>query len=152
MVTRTRRRAASRPAGPPSAETPSTEAKELPSPEATSAACSSLVAGLRCTTIRTSDSSVRPRTAASRSSCHFTWYSFAAPAGTPQELVSRLNTAIVKTLQMPDIEQRFQAQGALELLDPGVLDVEQPHRRPHRLQPVALGLRAHERDRRALTR
>ena len=44
-----------------------------------------------------------------------TWYSFAAPAGTPQEIVSRLNAAIVKTLQMPDIEQRFQAQGALLL-------------------------------------
>lgn len=44
-----------------------------------------------------------------------TWYSFAAPAGTPRALVTRLNAAIVKVLQMPEIQERFRAQGALLL-------------------------------------
>ena len=41
-----------------------------------------------------------------------TWYSFAAPAGTPREIVARLNAAIVKALQMPDVREKFHAQGA----------------------------------------
>jgi len=41
-----------------------------------------------------------------------TWYSFAAPSGTPREIVARLNAAIVKALQMPDVREKFQAQGA----------------------------------------
>jgi tripartite-type tricarboxylate transporter receptor subunit TctC len=45
-----------------------------------------------------------------------TWYSFAAPAGTPRQVVSQLNAAIVKILHAPDMQQRFEAQGALLLI------------------------------------
>jgi tripartite-type tricarboxylate transporter receptor subunit TctC len=41
-----------------------------------------------------------------------TWYAFVAPAGTPREIISRLNAAIMKALQMPDVREKFQAQGA----------------------------------------
>ena len=44
-----------------------------------------------------------------------TWYSFVAPAGTPRDIIARLNSTIVKALQMPDVRERLQAQGA-ELL------------------------------------
>ena len=44
-----------------------------------------------------------------------TWYMFAAPAGTPGDIITRLNAAIVKALQMPDVREKLQAQGA-ELL------------------------------------
>jgi tripartite-type tricarboxylate transporter receptor subunit TctC len=41
-----------------------------------------------------------------------TWYAFAAPAGTPRDIITRLNGAIVKALQMPDVREKLQAQGA----------------------------------------
>jgi tripartite-type tricarboxylate transporter receptor subunit TctC len=44
-----------------------------------------------------------------------TWYSFAAPAGTPRDIIARLNGAIVKALQLPDVRDKFQAQGAVLL-------------------------------------
>jgi tripartite-type tricarboxylate transporter receptor subunit TctC len=44
-----------------------------------------------------------------------TWYSFVAPAGTPRDIIARLNSTIAKSLQTPDVRQKLQAQGA-ELL------------------------------------
>ena len=41
-----------------------------------------------------------------------TWYAFVAPAGTPRDVIGRLNGAIVKALDMPDVRERFHAQGA----------------------------------------
>ncbi len=35
------------------------------------------------------------------------WNGFAAPAGTPQAVINRLNKAIVEALAMPDVKQRF---------------------------------------------
>ena len=36
-----------------------------------------------------------------------TWYGLLAPAGTPKEIVARLNAEVSKILQMPDIKQRI---------------------------------------------
>ena len=41
-----------------------------------------------------------------------TWYSFVAPAGTPRDIIARLNSTIVKALQMPEVREKLQAQGA----------------------------------------
>ncbi len=39
------------------------------------------------------------------------WNGILAPAGTPREIVERLNTELKKVLQSPDVKQRFDAQG-----------------------------------------
>jgi tripartite-type tricarboxylate transporter receptor subunit TctC len=39
------------------------------------------------------------------------WAGFAAPAGTPKEIVNRLNAEIVRILRMPDVKSRFAAGG-----------------------------------------
>jgi len=39
------------------------------------------------------------------------WYGVYAPAGTPKEVVARLNGEIVKVLRMPEVKARFQSQG-----------------------------------------
>jgi tripartite-type tricarboxylate transporter receptor subunit TctC len=41
-----------------------------------------------------------------------TWYGFLAPAGTPREVIARLNTAVVQVMQLPDIREKLAAQGA----------------------------------------
>jgi tripartite-type tricarboxylate transporter receptor subunit TctC len=41
-----------------------------------------------------------------------TWFALFAPAGTPREIIARLNAVVSKAVQMPDIRQRFMAQGA----------------------------------------
>ena len=41
------------------------------------------------------------------------WYGLYAPAGTPKDIVTRLNTEVVKTLAMPDVKAR--------LLDAGII-------------------------------
>jgi tripartite-type tricarboxylate transporter receptor subunit TctC len=43
---------------------------------------------------------------------YVTWYGLFAPAGTPREIISRLNTLVVKTLADPEISRRFSTQGA----------------------------------------
>jgi len=43
-----------------------------------------------------------------------TWFGILAPAGTPADIVNRLNTAIVKIMAMPDVQERLSNQG----LDP----------------------------------
>ena len=40
-----------------------------------------------------------------------TWYGLLAPAGTPPAIVSRLSAEAVKALQVPEIRDRFAAQG-----------------------------------------
>jgi tripartite-type tricarboxylate transporter receptor subunit TctC len=40
-----------------------------------------------------------------------TWYGILAPAGTPPEIVAKLNAEIVKTLKTPEVYQKLQGQG-----------------------------------------
>jgi tripartite-type tricarboxylate transporter receptor subunit TctC len=40
-----------------------------------------------------------------------TWFGFAAPKGTPPEIISRLNKAIVEILTMPDVKEKLIKQG-----------------------------------------
>ncbi|MGZ8212849.1 MAG: Bug family tripartite tricarboxylate transporter substrate binding protein [Burkholderiales bacterium] len=44
-----------------------------------------------------------------------TWYALVAPAGTPREAIVRLHEATTRALQLPDVREKFKAQGA-ELL------------------------------------
>jgi tripartite-type tricarboxylate transporter receptor subunit TctC len=41
-----------------------------------------------------------------------TWFGVVAPAGTPPEIVQKINAAIVQILKMPDVRQKFIEQGA----------------------------------------
>ena len=40
------------------------------------------------------------------------WFGFAAPAGTPKDVVNKLNREIVRILNLPDVKERLIAQGA----------------------------------------
>jgi len=40
------------------------------------------------------------------------WNGVAVPAGTPKEIISRLNSEIVKALHMPDVKERLSSLGA----------------------------------------
>ena len=39
------------------------------------------------------------------------WFGLVAPAGTPRDVVARLNAEVLKILAMPDVRERFLAQG-----------------------------------------
>jgi tripartite-type tricarboxylate transporter receptor subunit TctC len=39
------------------------------------------------------------------------WFGFFVPAGTPREIIARLNREIVKVLQIPEVRERLMAQG-----------------------------------------
>ena len=41
-----------------------------------------------------------------------TWYGLLAPAGSPREIVTRLNRAVVQIVQLPDVREKLAAQGA----------------------------------------
>jgi tripartite-type tricarboxylate transporter receptor subunit TctC len=41
-----------------------------------------------------------------------TWYALWAPAGTPREAVNRVHTAVTRAMQLPEIRDKFLAQGA----------------------------------------
>ena len=41
-----------------------------------------------------------------------TWFSLAAPAGSPAAALQRLNAEVNRVLQQPDVRERFAAQGA----------------------------------------
>ena len=41
-----------------------------------------------------------------------TWFALFAPAGTPRDVIGRLNAAVTKAVQMPDVREKFMAQGA----------------------------------------
>lgn len=43
---------------------------------------------------------------------YVTWYGLFAPAGTPREIVGRLNAQVVKILADPELSKRFAGQGA----------------------------------------
>ena len=40
------------------------------------------------------------------------WYGLAAPAGTPKEAVARVHEAVTRAMQLPEIREKFVAQGA----------------------------------------
>ena len=40
-----------------------------------------------------------------------TWYAVLTPAGTPNAIVTKLNTAFVRVLRSPDVQERLAAQG-----------------------------------------
>ncbi len=40
-----------------------------------------------------------------------TWFGFLVPAGTPQEIVTRLNTEVNKVLKMPDVAKKIATEG-----------------------------------------
>jgi tripartite-type tricarboxylate transporter receptor subunit TctC len=40
------------------------------------------------------------------------WYGVAAPAGTPREMIARLNAELVKILAMPDVRERYANEGS----------------------------------------
>ena len=40
------------------------------------------------------------------------WYAMQAPAGTPREIVTKINAEIRKALSMPDVIEKLSAQGA----------------------------------------
>lgn len=40
------------------------------------------------------------------------WYSVLAPLGTPKEIISRINAAVVKAVRTPEVRERLAAQGA----------------------------------------
>lgn len=46
-----------------------------------------------------------------------TWFALMAPAGTPQPIVDRLNKAVNRVLQMPDVQKALRLQGATTRLE-----------------------------------
>jgi tripartite-type tricarboxylate transporter receptor subunit TctC len=40
-----------------------------------------------------------------------TWFGLAAPAGTPPNVIARLNTEVNRVLQMPDVREKIRAEG-----------------------------------------
>jgi len=40
------------------------------------------------------------------------WYGLLAPAGTPRSSIEKLNGAVVKALEAPDVREKLLAQGA----------------------------------------
>ena len=44
-----------------------------------------------------------------------TWYGLMAPANTPREIITRLNDVVTRVMQLPDIREKFVAQGAQPL-------------------------------------
>ena len=45
------------------------------------------------------------------------WYGVFAPAGTPRDIVMRLNSEIVRALKLPEVRQLLLAQGAEPVFD-----------------------------------
>jgi tripartite-type tricarboxylate transporter receptor subunit TctC len=39
------------------------------------------------------------------------WFGLVAPAGTPREIIQKLNAEVLKILAMPDVRERFVSQG-----------------------------------------
>jgi tripartite-type tricarboxylate transporter receptor subunit TctC len=39
------------------------------------------------------------------------WFGLVAPAGTPREVIAKLNAEVIRILAMPDVRERFLAQG-----------------------------------------
>ena len=43
---------------------------------------------------------------------YVTWYGLYAPAGTPRDILARLNVLVVRILSEPEMAKRFASQGA----------------------------------------
>lgn len=41
-----------------------------------------------------------------------TWYGYAAPAGTPKDIVAKLNAEVVRIIKLPDVRDRLASEGA----------------------------------------
>ena len=41
-----------------------------------------------------------------------TWYGFLAPAGTPRDIVTKLNSAVAKIVRLPDVTEKLMSDGA----------------------------------------
>jgi tripartite-type tricarboxylate transporter receptor subunit TctC len=41
------------------------------------------------------------------------WFGFLAPAGTPPDVIAKLNDAIVKAVALPDVKEKFAGVGAM---------------------------------------
>lgn len=41
-----------------------------------------------------------------------TWYGLMAPSNTPREIITRLNDVVTRVMQLPDVREKFLAQGA----------------------------------------
>ena len=41
------------------------------------------------------------------------WWGIVAQSGVPKEIISKLNTEIVKIVQIPDVKERLLSQGAI---------------------------------------
>lgn len=46
-----------------------------------------------------------------------TWYAISAPAGTPADIVAKLNTEIVRIVRQPDLRDRLAAEGSVVVGD-----------------------------------
>jgi tripartite-type tricarboxylate transporter receptor subunit TctC len=44
------------------------------------------------------------------------WWAYYAPAGTPRDIVMRLNAEINKTIQLPEVRDRLSVQGSAEIV------------------------------------
>jgi tripartite-type tricarboxylate transporter receptor subunit TctC len=44
------------------------------------------------------------------------WWAYFAPAGTPKEIVARLNSQINRAMQVPDVRERLSVQGSAEVV------------------------------------
>jgi tripartite-type tricarboxylate transporter receptor subunit TctC len=44
------------------------------------------------------------------------WFGFLAPAGTPKDIVQKLNTELNKSMREPDVKDALEAQGSVELI------------------------------------
>jgi len=53
------------------------------------------------------------------------WFGVVAPAGTPREIIARLNTEINRAINLPDMRERFEQQGAVPA--PGTPDDFREH-------------------------
>lgn len=42
----------------------------------------------------------------------YTWFGLVVPAGTPQDVITKLNREVGRVIELPDVRQRFMAQGA----------------------------------------
>ena len=44
------------------------------------------------------------------------WYGVVAPAGTPANIISQLNNALIRAVDSPDVQQRIKSMGAFPQL------------------------------------
>ena len=67
------------------------------------------------------------------------WYGVVAPAGTPAELVTRLNLAINKILALPEVAQQLAGEGAEPVATENAASSLKPPPKHMSVKPVAVG-------------